>query len=154
MRNSILFTLRSLRVLFFAVIPLTLTAQVPDITVTGIVLNGTTGEPLPGANVVAVGTGTVTDALGQFSLLLPPGSIVEISHIGFVPVTVFAVGEPIIARLMPAVLRGEEVVVTAGLTEELLQSVTSSVAVVGRAQLVKLDENHLKGVVESISNVH
>ena len=154
MRNSILFTLRSLRVLFFAVIPLILTAQVPDITVTGIVLNGTTGEPLPGANVVAVGTGTVTDARGQFSLLLPPGSIVEISHIGFAPVTVSAVGEPIIARLMPAVLRGEEVVVTAGLTEELLQSVTSSVAVVGRAQLVKLDENHLQGVVESIPNVH
>ena len=154
MRNSILFTLRSLRVLFFAVIPLTLTAQVPDITVTGIVLNGVTGEPLPGANVVAVGNGTVTDARGQFSLLLPPGSIVEISHIGFSPVTVSVVGEPIIARLMPAVLKGEEVLVTAGLTEELLQSVTSSVAVVGRAQLVKLDENHLQGVVESIPNVH
>ena len=154
MRNLILFTLRSLRVFFFVVVPLALAAQVPEVTVTGVVLDGTTGEPLPGANVVAAGTGTMTDAQGEFSLSVPPGSTVEISHIGFTSVAVPGVEEPVTVRLVPTALRGEVVVVTAGFTEEFLQSVASSVAIVGRAQLSAMDESHLQGVLEAIPNVH
>lgn len=55
-------------------------------SITGEVKDAKTGEPVPGANVVAVGTtvGTVTDMDGKFVLNLPSGSKqIRVSFVGY-----------------------------------------------------------------------
>ncbi len=55
-------------------------------SITGEVKDAKTGEPVPGANVVAIGTtvGTVTDMDGKFSLSLPSGSKqIRVSFVGY-----------------------------------------------------------------------
>jgi hypothetical protein len=55
-------------------------------TVSGIVTDAQLGEPLPGANVLIVGSnvGTVTNLSGEFSLRASEGEIeLEVSYIGF-----------------------------------------------------------------------
>lgn len=154
MKNPTRFTLRSLRVLFFMAVPISLCAQVPDITVTGVVSDGQTGNQLAGVNIVAGDVGAVTNERGEFTLTLPPGSELEFSHIGFHSVIVTADNRFITVSLERRVLPGEEVIVTAGLTEESLQSVTSSLALLGQASVWGVDESHLQGAIEAIPNVH
>ena len=47
-------------------------------------------QPIVGASVVAPGgrTGTVTDLSGHFSLNVKPGTALQITYVGFKPVTV------------------------------------------------------------------
>lgn len=58
----------------------------PDKTIAGIVRDAQTGEPLPGAAVVAKGTaiGTAADAAGQFSVTVPDDATVLVfTYIGY-----------------------------------------------------------------------
>lgn len=60
-------------------------AQNPTITATGVVADAT-GEPLIGVSVVQQDNqtnGTNTDENGRFSLVVPAGSTLEISYVGF-----------------------------------------------------------------------
>jgi len=70
-------------------IPSTLYAQGQQkITVTGTVSDGTTGELMPGVNVVVQGSaiGTMTDISGKFSIDVPgEQSVLQISFIGYAP---------------------------------------------------------------------
>ncbi|MGV3503680.1 MAG: SusC/RagA family TonB-linked outer membrane protein [Adhaeribacter sp.] len=55
-----------------------------DITIVGTV-SSTDGEPLPGVTILVKGTsrGTVTDATGRYSLVVPQNAVLEVSFIGF-----------------------------------------------------------------------
>jgi TonB-linked SusC/RagA family outer membrane protein len=64
----------------------TLYLQGQDVALTGKVRDAATGETLPGANVLVVGTtvGTVTDATGSYTLNVPAGlQVLEASFIGY-----------------------------------------------------------------------
>ncbi len=99
------------------------TAQAQTGKIAGQVTEGDTGEPLPGVNVVIVGTtqGTTTNVDGYYSILnLKPGAYaVRASFIGYTPVVVENVRvridqtTEIDFELETEVLEGEEVVVTA-----------------------------------------
>ena len=90
--------------------------------VSGVVRDVSAGQPLPGANIFAVGTtsGTTSDAGGRFSLQIPPGATtLMISFIGFESIEV-----PIRARFVDVFLAEggvglEEVVVTAATPSEM-----------------------------------
>ena len=85
MKKRILFSL------LLCVIAMAIKAQ--DITVNGTVLSATDSEPLIGASVVSSvkGTnGTTTDFDGNFTLVVPKGSSLTISYIGYVTTTVEA----------------------------------------------------------------
>lgn len=58
-------------------------------TVSGTVLEAATGEPVIGANIIAVGTtnGTITDFDGNFTLMVAEGANLEISYMGYKTVT-------------------------------------------------------------------
>ena len=55
-------------------------------TITGVVKDATTGEPIIGANVAVKGAtiGTITDFNGDFSLEIAPNATLVISYIGYV----------------------------------------------------------------------
>nr|MBI1229370.1 SusC/RagA family TonB-linked outer membrane protein [Cytophagales bacterium] len=61
-----------------------MSAQAADITVTGTVTDQN-GEPLPGASISVRGTstGTVTDLDGKYSVVVPEGSTLVFSYIGY-----------------------------------------------------------------------
>jgi len=60
--------------------------QAQNVTLTGQVKDKTTGETLPGANILVVGTekGTITDVNGKYSLELPAGlQLIQASYVGY-----------------------------------------------------------------------
>ncbi len=64
------------------------------------------GEPLPGATVKVKGSNivTVTDVNGNFSVSIPANSTIEVSYIGYSPVTMKtgAVATPLTISLQEA----------------------------------------------------
>ncbi|WP_236647157.1 erythromycin esterase family protein [Hymenobacter busanensis] len=73
--------------------------------VSGTVLDRTTGQPVPFATVAVPvrSTGTVADASGRFRLETQAGENVQISSIGYEPVTIAAAGTSgLVVRLVPA----------------------------------------------------
>jgi TonB-dependent receptor len=110
-------------------------------TITGTVVDATTREGLPAANVRIDGTalGTATDAEGRFRIPnIPPGSFtIIISYIGYetqrLPVSI-AAGSTVnlLIRMKPSIIEGEEVVVTAlleGQQRAINQQLTSNTIV-------------------------
>src|SRR5690606_26229158 len=71
--------------------------MVADVTVSGTVVDGN-GEPIPGATVSVQGTttGTATDIDGRYSLVVPEGSILVFSFIGYVTQPVALEGRTVI----------------------------------------------------------
>ncbi len=77
----------SLLILLLAASALSAQAQVPVATLTGVVTDASTGEPLPGASVFIAQsmTGTVSDANGRFTITgVPMGALrLYVSFVGF-----------------------------------------------------------------------
>ena len=74
--------------IFCFIIVLSSSAIAQDVDVTGTVIDGETEEPIPGANVVEVGTqtGAVTDSNGEFNLTVSGSNVqLRVSFIGFQP---------------------------------------------------------------------
>lgn len=57
-----------------------------NLNVGGVVVDKKTGEPLIGATIMQKGTsnGTVTDFDGKFALVLPKGSVLFVSYVGYI----------------------------------------------------------------------
>ena len=64
-------------------IPLCALAQ--NVNVHGTVTDGATGEEVIGATVKVKGStgGTITDAMGNYSISVAPGSTLEFSYVGY-----------------------------------------------------------------------
>lgn len=62
-----------------------LSGQQSSITANGVVLDGDTGTPIPGVNVIETSTsnGVVTDFDGKFSISVSKGTVLKFSYIGF-----------------------------------------------------------------------
>ena len=100
-------------------------------TITGTVLDASTGDPLPGVNIVVLGTttGTTTDVAGRYQLEVPgPEAILVFSFVGYEQVQeVVGTRTVINVRLQPTVeVLGEIVVVGYGVQRR--EDVTGSVA--------------------------
>ena len=122
MKKTILYAL----FLLFAVIG----AQAQSITVKGTVLSATDNEPLIGATVVSKADGTngvATDFDGNFTLVVPEGSDLTVSYVGFKTGTVKAAPEIKIHLEEDAELLSEVVVV--GYSAEKKSDLTGSVTV-------------------------
>lgn len=83
--------------------------------VTGVVSDATTGEPLPGVNIIIEGTtlGTVSDIDGRYSLdISGPGAILVFSSIGYLSEKVVIGTQSVLdMKLAPDIKKLEEVVV-------------------------------------------
>jgi hypothetical protein len=113
-------------------LPLLMAAHVPGRAgqITGVVTEAASGDPLPGANVLVVGTslGTATDADGRFALRLDDGThTLRVTFAGYAPRTV------------------ENVVVTDGETTEVRLALSTA-----RLDEVRVEERESGGAAREI----
>ena len=109
---------------------LAIATQAQNITVKGIVVSSTDAEPLIGANVISAAkrsNATTTDFDGKFTIVVPEGSNLIISYIGYGTATVKATPNMTITLKDNSVVN--EVVIT-GYSTEKKSDLTGSVAVV------------------------
>ncbi|MFH1852083.1 MAG: carboxypeptidase-like regulatory domain-containing protein [Candidatus Neomarinimicrobiota bacterium] len=95
----------------FAILQIPLLAD--NIRLSGLVYDQTTGQPLPGVNIIAGSGGTVTDAAGRFELTVAAQQELVFSHIGYREVKMIPSGEYLKVSLLPMILPGEPVFVSA-----------------------------------------
>ncbi len=106
-------------------------ANAQSITVHGTVLSATDDEPLLGASVISDvkgANGAATDFDGNFTLIVPQGSHLTVSYVGFKPKTVEAAPELTIYLEENSEILDEVVVV--GYSAEKKSDLTGSVSVV------------------------
>lgn len=119
------------------IIAATVNVMAQNRTVTGVVIDAVTDEPLMGASVLPVGgtNGVATDLDGKFTLSIPATvKEVTVSYIGYTAVTV-PVQADMTVRLQPSSTLLDQVVVTGYGSAKKLGSVVGSVAVIGDAAL-------------------
>lgn len=108
-----------------------------QIRVSGTVTDASTGEAMPGVNVIVKGStiGTVTDMNGKYSLnITDPDAVLVASFIGYTPVEIPAAGKTIVdISLKSEALSLEEVVVIGYGTQK-------KVNVIGSVTTVSTDE--------------
>ena len=115
----------SLLLLFMAI-----ATHAQNVTVKGIVVSSTDAEPLIGANVISAAkrsNATTTDFDGKFTIVVPEGSNLVISYIGYATATVKATPNMTITLKDNSAVN--EVVIT-GYSTEKKSDLTGSVAVV------------------------
>ena len=118
----------------------------------GTVLNRSDGNPIVAANVIADVNGTSTDSLGRFSIDIPVGTKLKISHIGFKPFTQNA--EKIMSILLePYPIKTDEIIVLSGLNDESLQRLSSSVTVIASDEIKRSSGQHFQTLIDQIPNL-
>ena len=132
---------------------LTLFTQFLIAQITGIVKDKKSGEPILGVNIVAGEKGTFTNERGEFQLDVPRGIKLEFSHIGYQTQTIKAHTNMSVA-MIEAVIMSKEIIVRAGLSDESLQKVASSVTVITGDHIRETGADHFQSLTEQIPNLN
>jgi len=119
--------------------------------ITGVVTESSSGEPLPGVNVVVEGTaiGTITDIEGKYSLQVEdPEATLVFSYVGFITENIPLEGATTIdITLIPDILSLDELVVI-GYGTQKKSDLTGSVAVVNTENLDKIQSSDIAKVLQ------
>ena len=109
----------------------TISSQNVKKQINGVVLDGT-GETLIGVSVVLKGTttGTVTDYDGKFSLKVSEGDVLELTYIGYQPITITVGNESSLKLVMKEDTKMLEEVVIVGFGSQKKINVTGAVSTV------------------------
>ncbi len=99
--------------IFFYLIIFTVQLIAKDLYLTGIVYDKTTGQPIAGVNITSEDIGTAADSIGRFEIVIPEKSSLSFSHIGYETFILKPEQVNLIVWLIPEVLSGLEVNVTA-----------------------------------------
>jgi len=117
--------------IFFTLVVVLLTAPVYGQTVSGVVTDAATGEPMPGVNISVEGTtiGTSSDSDGEYSLNVPGlDETLRFSFVGYETRLVPINGRTTVnVALQALTISGEEVIVT-GYSAQRRQDITAAVS--------------------------
>jgi TonB-dependent SusC/RagA subfamily outer membrane receptor len=133
----------------------------PAKTVTGVVLDGLTREPIIGASVVAEGggsVGTATDFNGAFRLALPAEvEVLEVFYLGYVSQRVALKGRSHLEVALREDVTALSELVVVGYGAQKKETLTGAIAVLGPGELLQSPtaniSNALVGRVPGISSV-
>ncbi len=129
----------NLTMILVLTLTLDLTASAQQVTVRGTVTDGTTGEAMPGVNVVVAGTtlGTMTDVSGAFTLQVPDAnSTLQLSFVGYVTQNVALGGRTTINVALTSDVAQLREVVVVGYGTQLKKDLTGSVTRVDAERLL------------------
>ena len=119
--------------------------------ISGIVLDAYSAQPIKGVNITSEDLGTSTNADGEFQLDVKEGSIIQFSHIGYHTIELAAINEMVVI-LEEKVIDTEEIIVYAGLTDETLQRIASSVTVFTKRDITENGGEHFQFLTDYIPN--
>jgi TonB-linked SusC/RagA family outer membrane protein len=113
--------------------------NIPAKTVSGVIIDGKTKEPLSGVSIQIKGSteGTSTDANGKFSLFVEEDDVLVISFISYVAVEVSVKGQTTLSVDLNSTTSGLDDVVVVGYGTQKKGDVTSAVASVKSKNFVK-----------------
>jgi len=105
--------------------------------ITGTVTDETTGEALPGVNVVVQGTtrGVITDANGQYSIQASPEEVLVFSYIGYIGKTAPVGNETEVNVTLSVDIQSLDEIVVVGYGTQKRVEVTGAIASVGSDEL-------------------
>ncbi len=129
-----------LTVMLFTLVMASVFAQ-ESRTVSGQVSSGSSGETLPGANILIKGTsqGTVTDADGEFSISLPAGgNVLVVSSIGYETLEVMVGNRTTLDIVLEEDLQALEEVVVIGYGQVRRRDLTGSVSSLREQDVVEM----------------
>ena len=119
--------------------------------VTGTVTDASTGNPMPGVNIVLKGTtlGALTDVNGRYTLAVPEpqSAILVFSFIGFGSKEVPVTGKSIIDTTLEGIITGLEEVVVIGYGTMKKKDLTGSVASVKTEQLASEKPQNIQDIL-------
>ena len=112
------------------------------------------GDPLPGVNILVVGTssGTQTDFDGNFAISAAADAILEFSFIGFATQQVAVDGRTTINVVLQEDATTLDEVVVVGYGSQTKKEVTSSVVQLGEEEFNKASRDYLK-LVKNAKNI-
>jgi len=121
--------------------------------VSGIVVDAYSAQPIEGVNVTSEVLGASTNADGEFQLDVNERSIIKFSHIGYHTIELAAINEMVVI-LEEKVIDTKEIIVYAGLTDETLQRITSSVTVFTNRDIKENGSEHFQFLTDYIPNLN
>jgi outer membrane receptor protein involved in Fe transport len=119
--------------------------------ISGIVLDAYSAQPIEGVNITSKDLGTSTNADGEFQLDVNERTILQFSHIGYSTIELAAINEMVVI-LEEKVIDTEEIIVHAGLTDETLQRIASSVTVFTKRDITENGGEHFQFLTDYIPN--
>ena len=132
-------------------------------TLSGVVTDAELNTPIPEVEIVlpASGNGTTTDEQGRFEIELPAGEDqnLVLSHVGYEALVIDLANQGsmnLTAEMIPAMLHGNEVQVTATRTTRSLVQVPGRAEVLSRADLMQSSQPTVDGLLKQVPglNVH
>ncbi len=149
-----------MKIKFLTLVALVLSAAIygQNLDVSGTVTEASTGQPLPGVNVILKNTskGASTDFDGNFTLYdVPVNSIVVISYLGFITQEITIVNNQPLNILLKEDTQSLDEVVVIGYGTQTKKEVTGAVSVVDSDAIEKLNpvrvEQALQGQVAGVT---
>ncbi len=119
----------------------------------GTVNNQSTNEPIKGVNITAGEMGAVTNEFGKFNINVSIGTKLKFSHIGYDLVSQLAQNSMLV-EMSPTVIKSKEIIVRAGLSDESLQKITSSVTVFTGNDIRVSSTDHFQTLIDQIPNLN
>ena len=119
----------------------------------GTVKNQSTNEPIKGVNIIAGELGTATNEFGEFNINVAIGTKLEFSHIGYDIVSQLAKNSMLV-EMSPTVIKSKEIIIRAGLSEESLQKITSSVTIFTANDIRLSSTDHFQTLIDKIPNLN
>ena len=116
-------------------------------------MDQSTNEPVKGVNVTAGEMGVATNEFGEFNINVSIGTKLEFSHIGYDLVSQLA-QKSMLVEIRPTVIKSKEIIVHAGLSDESLQKVASSVTVINGDLIRETGTDHFQSLTEQIPNLN
>ena len=126
-----------------------------SLTIQGIVTNQKTNQPIENVNIAVGESGGVTDVKGHFNIQTTLGSKLLFSHIGYQSVQWIVQNSLFLSiELNPVSLKGNGIMVYAGLLPESLQKSASSVSVLNATQIRKTNGLHFQDIIDHIPGLN
>ncbi|HIN02121.1 MAG TPA: hypothetical protein EYM60_02150, partial [Candidatus Marinimicrobia bacterium] len=119
----------------------------------GTVKDQSTNEPVKGVNITTGEMGTATNESGEFNIDIPLGTNLEFSHIAYHSIIQSAQNGMLI-EMSPAVIKSDEIIVRAGLSDESLQKTTASVTVFTYDEIRESAADHFQTLIDQIPNLN
>ena len=126
-------------------------ASIINAQISGIVVDAYLEQPIEGVNITSENAGTSTNPDGEFQLDVNERSILQFSHIGYHTIKLTAINKMVV-KLEEKVIDTDGIIVHAGLAEETLQRISSSVTVFTKRNIKENGSEHFQSLTDYIPN--